>query len=242
MNALVRYEQARTALAECARIDEASEIRDKAAALAAYARQRDDRDLEVWVREIHLRACVRIGELSRDLDQAQTIRNAEGAIVRLPSGGKSKARALAEAGIATSTAQRYEELAGGREADAQLAGRAAMEAYFSRSRAEGEPPTMAGLRGAVRDAVQATLGAPPPRRKRSDATSAQAKVTPIGADWADWTAAIQAIATLNIDFGSLANRTPRALLTDLRNEAHEAAQRLPLWINALETQNDNEIA
>ena len=60
MSALVRYEQARTALAECARIDEASEIRDKAAALAAYARQRDDRDLEVWVREIHLRACVRI--------------------------------------------------------------------------------------------------------------------------------------------------------------------------------------
>ena len=54
MSALVRYEQARTALAECARIDEASEIRDKASALAAYARQRDDRDLEVWVREIHL--------------------------------------------------------------------------------------------------------------------------------------------------------------------------------------------
>ena len=79
MSALVRYEQARTALAECARIDEASEIRDKAAALAAYARQRDDRDLEVWVREIHLRACVRIGELSRDLDQAQTVREADGA-------------------------------------------------------------------------------------------------------------------------------------------------------------------
>jgi hypothetical protein len=242
MSELVRYEQARTALAECARIDEASEIRDKAAALAAYARQRDDRDLEVWVREIHLRACVRIGVLSRDLDQAQTVRQADGVAVRLPAGGKSKAEALAHAGISTSTAQRYEELAGGREEQAQAAGHAAMEAYFTRSRAEGEPPTMAGLRGAVRDAVQATFGAPPPRRKRSDATSAQAKITPIGADWADWTAAVQAIATLNIDFGSLANRTPRALLTDLRNEAHEAAQRLPLWINALETQNDNEIA
>ena len=84
MSALARYDQARTALAECARIDEASEIRDKAAALAAYARQRDDRDLEVWVREIHLRACVRIGVLSRDLDQAQTIRQADGVTVRLP--------------------------------------------------------------------------------------------------------------------------------------------------------------
>jgi hypothetical protein len=28
----------------------------------------------------------------------------------------------------------------------------------------------------------------------------------------------------------------------LRNEAHEAAQRLPLWINALETENDQQIA
>jgi hypothetical protein len=91
MSELVRYEQARTALAECARIDEASEIRDKAAALAAYARQRDDRDLEVWVREIHLRACVRIGVLSRDLDQAQTVRQGDGVTVRLPVGGNTMA-------------------------------------------------------------------------------------------------------------------------------------------------------
>ena len=65
---LVRYEQARIALSECARIDEAAEIRDKAAAMAAYARQREDRDLAVWVSEIQLRASVRIGELSRELD------------------------------------------------------------------------------------------------------------------------------------------------------------------------------
>lgn len=239
MAGLVRYEQARTALAECARIDEASEIRDKAAALAAYARQRDDRDLEVWVREIHLRACVRIGELSRDLDQAQTVRNADGATVRLPAGGKSKAAALADAGISTSTAQRYEELAGGREEQAQAAGRAAMEAYFTRSRAEGAPPTMAGLRGAVRDAVQATLGPPPPRPKRSAPLEDQPKVAPIGADWADFTAAVLTVATLPVDFASLAGRTPRALLADLRGEAREALRRLPLWITALEAEHDH---
>lgn len=116
MNALVRYEQARTALAECARIDEASEIRDKASALAAYARQRDDRDLEVWVREIHLRACVRIGELSRELERAD--HGGSGGGSKFPAVGTSKAQALADAGLSTSTAHRYEELAGGREEQA----------------------------------------------------------------------------------------------------------------------------
>lgn len=237
MSALVRYEQARTALAECARIDEASEIRDKAAALAAYSRQRDDRELEVWVREIHLRACVRIGELSRDLDQAQTVRQADGATVRLPAGGKSKAAALADAGISTSTAQRYEELAGGREEQAQAAGRAAMEAYFTRSRAEGAPPTMAGLRGAVRDAVQATIGPPPPRPKRPSPPPEPPKVAPIGADWVDWTGAVQDLARLDCDLPELAARSA-ALMPTLLREARQAAERLRIWINLLEPIND----
>lgn len=42
----------------------------RAAALAAYARQRDDKDLEVWISEIKLRASVRIGELVRELETA----------------------------------------------------------------------------------------------------------------------------------------------------------------------------
>ena len=237
MAALIRYEQARTALAECARIDEASEIRDKAAALAAYARQRDDRDLEVWVREIHLRACVRIGELSRELERAEP--GGVGGGSKFPAVGISKAQALADAGISTSTAHRYEELAGGREEQAQAAGRAAMEAYFAQSRAEGAPPTMAGLRGAVRDAVQATLGPLPTRTKRPAPPADQPKVMPIGADWADFTAAVLTVATLPVDFASLAGRTPRALLADLRGEAREALQRLPLWINALEAEHDH---
>lgn len=237
MAALVRYEQARTALAECARIDEASEIRDKAAALAAYARQRDDRDLEVWVREIHLRACVRIGELSRELERAEP--GGAGGGSKFPAVGTSKAQALADAGISTSTAHRYEELAGGREEQAQAAGRAAMEAYFAQSRAEGAPPTMAGLRGAVRDAVQATLGPLPTRTKRPTPPADQPKVAPIGADWADFTAAVLTVATLPVDFASLAGRAPRALLDDLRGEAREALRRLPHWINALEAEHDH---
>jgi hypothetical protein len=74
MNDLVRYEQARVALAECARVDEAKDILDRAAALAAYARQRDDRELEVWVQEIKLRAAVRIGELAMEIEGAERAR------------------------------------------------------------------------------------------------------------------------------------------------------------------------
>lgn len=40
------YEAARTALSECARIDECQGWADKAAALASYAKQADDKQLE----------------------------------------------------------------------------------------------------------------------------------------------------------------------------------------------------
>jgi hypothetical protein len=247
MTALIRYEQARSALAECARIDEASEIRDKAAALAAYARQRDDRDLEVWVREIHLRACVRIGELSRDIEAAERRRGEHGRLLPTDGNQVTKAQALAEAGLSTTAAARYEEvagvsatvaaMAGDRAGQAEAAGKAAMEAYFAQSRAERAPPTMAGLRGAVRGALQATLGPLPTRAKRPPSPPEQPKVAPIGADWVDWTGAVQDLARLDCDLPELAARSA-ALMPTLLREALQAAERLRIWINLLEPTND----
>jgi hypothetical protein len=73
----------------------------------------------VWTSEIKLRACTRIGELSMELEKAVRERDPErGHLV--PSSGKqaTKGKALKDAGISTSTANRYEDLTGGLAAGA----------------------------------------------------------------------------------------------------------------------------
>ena len=107
---LIRYETARRALAEAVRVDEVKEIKDKAQALQAYAKQAHDVDLETWAAEIKLRALRRLGLLSCELDKAHKTGRGKGKL-QLPTGGKLKSQVLKEAGIATSTAHRCEEIA-----------------------------------------------------------------------------------------------------------------------------------
>lgn len=126
MNELVHYNAARTALSTACTIDDAKQIRDKAEALKAYARQRSDVEMERWVAEIKLRATVRIGELSSELDGAKNQH-------ALPNGGKSKSNVLKEAGISTSAAQRAEQLA---------ANHADVEQYIAEQAAQQKPVTI----------------------------------------------------------------------------------------------------
>lgn len=63
MGELVRYDQACQALAKAKSVDEAKDLRDKSEAMRAYARQANNKQLEVDAAEIRLRAERRLGEL-----------------------------------------------------------------------------------------------------------------------------------------------------------------------------------
>lgn len=105
VSALAKYDQARQALAACRNVDEIKDIRDKSEAMRLYAKQAQDTELEQWAAEIKFRAQRAIGELSA------TLPTQKGGFGIVPTGGKHKAEVLEEAGISTSTANRYEKLA-----------------------------------------------------------------------------------------------------------------------------------
>jgi hypothetical protein len=62
------YQKARNALAECQSIDECKDWSDKAAALASYAKQAEDGELERMAVRIRSRAIRRMGELLKQFD------------------------------------------------------------------------------------------------------------------------------------------------------------------------------
>lgn len=63
-----KYQHAKQALSECARVDECTDWADKALALSSYARQAQDETLEKLAMRIRARAIRRAGELLRMFD------------------------------------------------------------------------------------------------------------------------------------------------------------------------------
>lgn len=68
---LALYDRMCTAIAECSRVDEAKDIRDKALALEAYYRQARNLDAEREAANVRLRAERRVGELLKELARTE---------------------------------------------------------------------------------------------------------------------------------------------------------------------------
>ncbi len=103
---LVRYEQARHALAECKRVDEVKDIRDKAEAMAAYARQAKDTELVEWATEIKVRAERKAGEMLAVMEKAK---GGDPTLYQDVRGDRPAT--LAELGLTQNQSSRYQSLA-----------------------------------------------------------------------------------------------------------------------------------
>lgn len=110
---LIRYEAARTALAECQRIDEVKDIRDKAEAMAAYARQAKDTELIQYATEIKVRAERRAGEMLAAMPKAQGVKfNGRDEAGNFRQSHDDTSQTLAEIGVSKVQSSRWQSLAG----------------------------------------------------------------------------------------------------------------------------------
>lgn len=102
---LVRYDAMVHAITECHRVDEVKDIRDKALALEAYARQAKNLDAERKACDIRLRAERRAGELLKEMGT-----NGQRALEGRPA-KQSHAATISDLGISKTQSSRWQQLA-----------------------------------------------------------------------------------------------------------------------------------
>lgn len=105
MTGLIKYESARFALQQAVEIDEVKDIRDKAQAMAAYARQANDTKLVEWATEIKVRAERKAGQMLAEMPK---LAGARGVGKKVES---HDATPLSELGISKTQSSRWQKLA-----------------------------------------------------------------------------------------------------------------------------------
>lgn len=90
------YEAARTALAQCQAIDECKDWADKAAALASYAKQSEDLELEKMAARIRARAMRRAGELLKQVSGRGNNQHTDGADSKLVQANLARQAGMSE--------------------------------------------------------------------------------------------------------------------------------------------------
>lgn len=117
--ALIKYEAACRALAECKSIDEVKSWADKSAAMQAYARMAKDKTMEVDAAEIRIRAERRLGEMLAAQKADGGLNSGklkQGPAVVCDDHGKTALK-LADAGISKDLSSRAQKLAAVPEAE-----------------------------------------------------------------------------------------------------------------------------
>lgn len=165
---MVRYDAARTALAECRSVDEVKSWVDKAAAIEAYGRMAKDKTLETDAAEIRIRAERRLGEMLA----AQ--KAADGMAKPGPKNsvfGNDRIPTLSEVGISKDLSSRAQKLAAVPEAQFEA------EVGEWRERVSAEGARVSARLEAAGDAVlNKTPPAPPtktPEQERIEELEAQ---------------------------------------------------------------------
>jgi len=106
---LTKYDAARHALQVASTVDEVKDIRDKAEAMAAYARQARDTELIKWATEIKVRAERRAGQMLAEMPKATGAKGV--GPIAVPSCDRNQPPTLAEIGITKNDSSRWQKLA-----------------------------------------------------------------------------------------------------------------------------------
>jgi hypothetical protein len=109
--ALVHYAAMCREIAHCARVDEVKNIRDKAMALAVYAKQALNQEAERQAAEIRLRAEIRAGELLGEMKETGQRDSDKGGDRRSRSGDTTVKPQLADLGITKEQSSQWQQVA-----------------------------------------------------------------------------------------------------------------------------------
>jgi len=105
MNMLAKYDAARFALQQAVAVDEVKDIRDKAQAMAAYAKQAKDTELVQWATEIKVRAERRAGQMLAEMPKN------EGKLNNSSRSYDTTTTKLSDIGISKDQSSRWQKLA-----------------------------------------------------------------------------------------------------------------------------------
>lgn len=152
---LTKYEAARNALQIAVTVDEVKDIRDKAEAMAAYARQAKDVELITWATEIKVRAERRAGQMlaempKRDGGDAARVKARSHDVTEVPA-------TLADLGVTKNESSRWQKLAAVTDEQFESAVAAAKDVA-------GEVTTAAMLRAAKAADPEKPAAEPKPRK------------------------------------------------------------------------------